>query len=314
MNPEFNVLSLFDGISCGQVALERAGISVTKYYAAEIDQRAVKVTQRNWPKTIQYGDVTKIRKEHFMSPIHLLMGGSPCQGFSFAGKQLNFDDPRSKLFFEFVRLKNELNPKYFFLENVRMVKASQDVISDMLGVQPIFVNSALVSAQNRQRLYWTNIPGFVLPQDRGILIKHILQDDNFLYVRDRISKNIFKIRHIEKSVVLTATYNKGLDNNHARPFVMQINPCKKTGGKQPLMQDRVYDKNYKSAALTSFSDRMQVGDNMENYRILTPIECERLQGLPDDYTKCVSTSARYHALGNGWQVDTIVEFFKYIKP
>jgi DNA-cytosine methyltransferase len=163
----YNVLSVFDGISCGQVALQRAGIPINKYIASEIDQRAVKVTQANWPKTIQFGDVTRIRKEHFLSKIDILIGGSPCQGFSFAGKQLNFDDPRSKLFFEFVRLKDELQPKYFFLENVRMKKESQDVISKYLGVEPIFVNSALVSAQNRQRLYWTNIPGFVMPEDRG---------------------------------------------------------------------------------------------------------------------------------------------------
>lgn len=155
---EFNVLSLFDGISCGQVALQKAGIPYTKYYASEIDDRAIRITQKNFPKTIQYGSVTKIKKEHFMSPIHFLIGGSPCQGFSFAGKQLRFDDPRSKLFFEFVRLKNELKPKYFFLENVRMDKKCQDIITKYLGVEAITICSSKHSAQARKRHYWTNIP------------------------------------------------------------------------------------------------------------------------------------------------------------
>ena len=158
------VLSLFDGMSCGQIALKKAGIPVTKYFASEIDKHAIKVTQENFPDTIQLGSVTDVTTDQ-VGEIDLLIGGSPCQGFSFAGKNLNFDDPRSKLFFEYVRLLKELKPKYFLMENVRMSKKSQDIISEHLGVEPIVINSNLVSAQNRHRLYWTNIP-FDMPTDK----------------------------------------------------------------------------------------------------------------------------------------------------
>ena len=151
-----NVLSIFDGMSCGQIALERAGIKVDKYYASEIDKYAIKVTQYNYPDTIQLGDITKIKAKD-LPKIDLCIGGSPCQGFSFAGKQLNFDDPRSKLFFEFVRLLEEIKPKYFLLENVKMKQEWQDIISNELGVKPIEICSSLFSAQQRKRLYWTNI-------------------------------------------------------------------------------------------------------------------------------------------------------------
>lgn len=170
------VLSLFDGISCGRVALERAGIPVEKYYASEIDKYAIQVAQKNYPDTIQIGDCTKIDYKKYAGEIDLLIGGSPCQGFSFAGKQLNFADPRSRLFFEFVRALKELKPKYFLLENVKMKKEFQDIISQQLGVEPIEINSALVSAQNRKRLYWTNIPNQVLPTDKNIVLKNIVPD------------------------------------------------------------------------------------------------------------------------------------------
>ena len=144
------VLSLFDGMSCGQIALNRAGIEYDNYFASEIDKHAIKVTQTNYPKTIQLGDVTKVKGSD-LPKIDLLIGGSPCQGFSFAGKGLNFEDPRSKLFFEFVRLKNETQPKYWLLENVKMKAEHQNIISEILGVKPILINSSLVSAQNRER-------------------------------------------------------------------------------------------------------------------------------------------------------------------
>lgn len=169
-----NVLSLFDGMSCGQIALNQLGIKVDKYYASEIDKYAITITKKNFPNTIHLGDVTKVKAED-LEPIDLLMGGSPCQGFSFAGRQLNFNDPRSALFFEFVRLLKECKPKYFLLENVRMKKEYQDVISEHLGVEPIMINSALVSAQNRVRLYWTNIPNIIQPQDKGLILKDILE-------------------------------------------------------------------------------------------------------------------------------------------
>ena len=152
----FNVLSLFDGMSCGQIALERAGIEVENYFSSEIDKHAIKVTQANYPNTRQLGSVIDVKAKD-LPKIDLLIGGSPCQGFSFAGKQLNFEDPRSKLFFEFVRLLNECKPKYFLLENVKMKKEWQDIISKELGIEPIEICSSLFSAQQRKRLYWTNI-------------------------------------------------------------------------------------------------------------------------------------------------------------
>ena len=163
-----NVLSLFDGMSCGQIALNKAGVKYDHYFASEIDKYAIKVAQANYPHTTQLGDVSKIQ---FNLPlkVDLLMGGSPCQGFSVAGKQLDFDDPRSKLFFEFVRLRDKLKPKYFLMENVPMKQDSQDIITKYLGVEPITINSSLFSAQNRKRLYWTNIPFDIPTEDKGIV-------------------------------------------------------------------------------------------------------------------------------------------------
>lgn len=169
-----NILSLFDGISCGRVALNKANIKYKKYYASEIDKYAIKIAQKNYTNTIQIGDVLSVNGKD-LPKIDLLIGGSPCQGFSFAGKQLNFNDPRSALFFEYVRILREVNPKYFLLENVKMKQEYQDVISDLLGVKPILINSNLVSAQNRKRLYWTNIPIKNLPEDKNIKLQDIIE-------------------------------------------------------------------------------------------------------------------------------------------
>lgn len=178
-----NVLSLFDGISCGQLALNRANIRYGAYFASEIDKYAIKCTQHNFPDTIQLGSVTDVKAED-LPKIDLLMGGSPCQGFSFAGKQLNFDDPRSALFFEYVRLKNELNPKWFLLENVNMRKEYLDIITKYLGVKPKNINSSLVSAQNRVRWYWTNIP-FENLNDRGVMLSSRFGEYDGIFVRSR---------------------------------------------------------------------------------------------------------------------------------
>ena len=177
---EINVLSLFDGISCGRVALRRAGIPVNKYYASEIDKYAIMITQNNFPDTVQLGDVTKWEDWDIdWGSIDLLIGGSPCQGFSFAGKQLNFNDPRSKLFFDYVNILNHIqkhNPNVKFLvENVKMKQEFQDIFSNMLGVQPVEINSALLSAQNRKRLYWTNWE-FSQPEDKHIILKDIVHE------------------------------------------------------------------------------------------------------------------------------------------
>ena len=184
-----NVLSLFDGMSCGRLALDRLGIEVDQYYAAEIDKYAIQVTQENWPETIQLGDVTQIKGKD-LPKIDLLLGGSPCQGFSFAGKQLAFDDPRSALFFEFVRILKECEPKYFLLENVKMKKEFLDIISQQVGAEPILINSALVSAQNRQRYYWTNLPGVEQPENRGIVLRDILETnpESYTLMSDKFTK------------------------------------------------------------------------------------------------------------------------------
>ena len=428
-----NVLSLFDGMSCGRIALDRLGIKVDNYYASEIDKYAMKVSEANYPDIIQVGDVTELDTS-ILPNIDLIMGGSPCQGFSFAGKQLAFDDPRSALFFEFVRCVKELKPKYFLLENVRMKKEYLDVISEYMGVEPIMINSALVSAQNRVRYYWTNIPGVEQPEQRGIVLRDILEtntSNEYLagenlqknykggnqlnpnyksqantihdangksgticagthgyangYVADVDTKYYLSEKAIaymnrgsekytgtktraehyikhesEKSKTLTANMHKGVPygviavdkpiqvgeaidiNGHdilkrvysedgksptlnactggnREPKVMidkrkpnQINPSKKASGKQPYMQDRVFHVDGKSHALTrEFASRTNVGDEQEVYwRKLTPIECERLQTVPNDYTNHVSNTQRYKMLGNGWTIEVIAHILQ----
>lgn len=198
------VLSLFDGISCGKVALERAGIQVEEYVAYEIDKSAIQISKKNYPEIVQRGDVTKADFTEFKG-FDLVMGGSPCQGFSIAGKQLNFEDPRSKLFFEFKRAIDEVKPKYFLLENVKMKKEYENIISEYLGVEPIEINSSLVSAQNRKRLYWTNIPGVQRPEDRGIMLKDIVHENR---MEDKVDLTLYKVpfdktlKIIEKEVQL----------------------------------------------------------------------------------------------------------------
>ena len=188
------VLSLFDGMSCGQIALSKLGIKVDKYYASEIDKYAIQITQKNFPDTVQLGDICEIDAKDFKD-VDLILAGSPCQGFSFAGKQLAFDDPRSSLFFEFVRLLKEIRPKYFLLENVRMKKEFLEVITEQVSacytaddvapeykdifgsvkLEPHFINSSLLSAQSRQRYYWTNIPNIQQPEDKGIVLRDVLE-------------------------------------------------------------------------------------------------------------------------------------------
>lgn len=276
-----NVLSLFDGMSCGRIALERAGIPVTSYYAAEIDKWAIKIAKKNYPDTIHLGDVRDVH-DFLLPEIDLLIGGSPCQGFSFIGKMLNFEDPRSKLFFEFVRLKEELKPKWFLLENVKMKKESQDIISRYLGVEPIEINSALVSAQNRKRLYWTNIPFGDLPEDKGLVLKDILESNGTGVVKNR---RFYQERN-EKSMCLDANYYKGADNHGQRTLVEYI----------------LSEKEIQQSTL--------IEEGVKCYRMLTPVECERLQTVPDNYTEGVSNTQRYKMLGNGWTVDVITHIFK----
>ena len=302
-----NVLSVFDGMSCGRIALERAGIPVTNYYASEIDKYAIQVANKNYPDTHHIGDVTRVNADNLPN-IDLLIGGSPCQGFSFAGKQLNFDDERSKLFFEFVRLLKELKPKYFLLENVRMKKEYQDIISEYLGVECIKINSSLQSAQNRVRLYWTNIPNVTQPDDKGIVLKDILESGNV----DR-----------DKSHCLDANYFKGGNlksyfEKHRRQLVFSNDGLCHIGDADLKGHDaikRVYHPDGKSPTLTTMQGghrEPKICCNKTHYRKLTPIECERLQTVPDNYTDGVSNTQRYKMLGNGWTVDVISHIFKGI--
>tara|TARA_R110001632_G_scaffold24174_2_gene67718 strand:+ start:161 stop:1105 length:945 start_codon:yes stop_codon:yes gene_type:complete len=312
------VLSLFDGMSCGRLALERAGIPVTKYYASEIDKFATKVSEANYPDIVRLGDVTGNDFKIWLNAvapqnkIDMLIGGSPCQGFSFAGSQLQFDDPRSKLFWEFKRTLDKLQPKYFLLENVRMSKRSQDVISEALGVEPVAINSNLMSAQNRYRLYWTNIP-FDMPEDKGIVMKDVLEDG---WYSDR-----------EKSHCLDANYFKGGGMSNLRVYFEKSRRqivFSKDGlacvGEADLKghgyNKRVYHEEGKAPSLCAAS-----GGNLEPkvfiepdmWRKLTPLECERLQTVPDDFTSSASNSQRYRMLGNGWTIDVIAHIMKGIK-
>ena len=216
------VLSLFDGMSCGRIALDQLGIPVETYYASEIDKYAIQVSQANYPDIIQVGDICDLDPNDFMD-VDLMLAGSPCQGFSFAGKQLAFDDPRSALFFEFIRLLKAIKPKYFLLENVRMKKEFLQVISEQVsecypeipfGIEPIFINSSLVSAQSRQRYYWTNIPGIKQPEERGIVLRDILETETDEQPVKNTERNQRHYRdEDEKSLCMTATMYKGAGNN-----------------------------------------------------------------------------------------------------
>jgi len=442
-----NVLSLFDGMSCGRIALDRLGIKVDNYYASEIDKYAMKVSEANYPNIIQIGDVTNINYDE-LPQIDLIMGGSPCQGFSFAGKQLAFDDPRSALFFCFWRAVKHLKPKYFLLENVRMKKEYLDVISEYMGVEPIMINSALVSAQNRVRYYWTNIPGIEQPEDRGMVLRDILEtnaSNEYLagenlqknykggnqlnpnyksqantihdtdgksgticagthgyangYVKD-FDKNLSKMTtKDDKSFCLTANYGfagakNSLEKKQRTMIPTDVDPkyylsekaieyMKKshvnewTKGKT---REEIYIKNesQKSNTLTANmykgvpynviavdkekkqltikeatkkgyttiedgdcfdmtfpNSKTRRGRNMKDksncltaanydymryehsdedkevyWRKLTPVECERLQTVPDNYTNHVSNTQRYKMLGNGWTIEVIAHILK----
>lgn len=277
-----NVLSLFDGMSCGQIALNRLGIKVSKYYASEIDKPAIKVTQHNYPETIQVGDVTKLKGED-LPQIDLLIGGSPCQGFSFAGKKLNFEDPRSILFFEFVRLLDECKPKYFLLENVKMKKEWQDVISDLLGVQPMRINSSKFTAAKRDRLYWTNIPNISEPTDKEISFDDINSN----------SDNWLEDERVEK-IANWKAQQKPLKN---ATFIGRKS-------KLPCLTARGYNQYHSGMILIS---------NGEKYRYLTNEEAEMAQGVPVGYTSICNDRERSHMLGNGWTVDVIAHIFSPLK-
>ena len=480
------VLSLFDGMSCGRIALDQLGIPVEKYYASEIDKYAMQVSAANYPEIEQVGDICDLDPKDYQD-VDLMLAGSPCQGFSFAGKQLAFDDPRSALFFEFIRLLKAIKPKYFLLENVRMKKEFLQVISEQVsecypeitfGIEPMFINSSLLSAQSRQRYYWTNIPGIKQPEDRGIVLRDILETEpeNFTKMSDKfvkrngdkncmidqnkekahnlsameyvkngrqgnylacddegkpmhkpVKKTERNRRHLrqldQKSLCMTATMYKGAGNNgmtlvpnkqyiskqSVEKYVEDVNAefndpyNKKTvkgdksttlrtnssngnmwvsdkaiketkpkqvgiatdinghdilkrvyspdgkaptvntcqgGNREPKVvtggafRGRAYDKDGKrmdkdgvsvankttqmlelrkddksNAITTVGKDSVAVNEDL-TWRKLTPLECERLQTVPDNYTDHVSNTQRYKMLGNGWTVEVIKHIYQ----
>lgn len=337
------VLSLFDGMSCGRLALERAWIPVASYYASEIDKYAIQISKKNYPDifhTSWVEDVSYYKwwliywfalwAEKEIWPIDLLIGGSPCQWFSNAGKGLNFNDPRSKLFFEFVRILNEAKPRYFLLENVKMKKERKNIISEHLfGIQPIEINSSLVSAQNRKRLYWVGKRNedwsysqvlINQPEDKGILMKDILQDkveESYYINQDKVQNTDTKQSNFLKKILFNLhPSGKGMNGNvynpeHKSPTlttnkgewikIIQLPRGKNIWGimenKTPTLSTNLWQHN----------NLLQ-----EWYRVrrLTPIECERLQTLPNDYTAGVSNSQRYKMLWNGRTVDVIAHIFR----
>ena len=425
------ILSLFDGISCWYVALQRAWIPIDKYYASEIDKYAIQIALKNHPDIIEIWDVCKIKWEDYQD-IDLLIWGSPCQGFSVAWKMLNFNDPRSKLFFEYVRLLKEIKPKYFLLENVKMKKEWQDIISQQLWVQPIEINSSLVSAQNRKRLYRTNIPNVSQPKDKGIILKDILQenvDEKYYYSQERWEKllaNKYEIlkrledveskcativtnwwgNHEKKIAIIQKVWDRDKDNRWIRldkSYTLPANPmsdrcqmvyipqtvkvrkyevdieklkselrnrkftshlsCKEIAYKLWVPQTKAehrfrLDDSFAipdpeirfqlkelleintsefDKSITEFEEKpwtyekaerkilpswkmttltTSQNDDIVDYpriRKLTPIEYERLQTLPDNYTAGVSDTQRYKMLGNWWTVDVIAHIFSFIK-
>jgi DNA-cytosine methyltransferase len=274
-----NVLSLFDGMSCGQLALDTLGVKVGNYFASEIDSHAIRIAKKNYPNTKHIGSVLDVKGSD-LPRIDLLIGGSPCQSFSNAGDGSGMDG-KSKLFWEFVRVLKETKPTYFLLENVKMKKEWEKIITDTLGVEPIAINSRLLTAQNRPRLYWTNIPNVVQPIDRGIVLKDILEDqvDEKFYLSDKAIDYMSRLRN-----------GKPRWEYHTNPL------------------------DGKSACLTANMFKgVPYGVIKEKMRRLTPIECERLQSVPDNYTEGVSNTQRYKMLGNGWTIDVIAHILNEMR-
>ena len=310
-----NVLSLFDGISCGKVALKRAGIPIEKYWASEVDKYAIAVSKYQHPDIVHLGDVKQITT--CPGKVDLLIGGSPCQDLSIAKRNREgLNGERSALFWDFVRLLEKCSPKYFLLENVAsMNKKDKEIITSVLGVAPVMINSALVSAQQRKRLYWTNIPIKGLPEDKKIFLKDILESG-------------FTER--QKSLCLTSTYQGACardyfyKNNRQLIFNKPVRVWTIGKGGQ---WDRIYSIDGKSICLSANGGGRGAKTGLylinDYVRKLTPIECERLQTLPDNYTKYgvfdggvikeISNTQRYKMLGNAWTVDIIAWIFSFIK-
>lgn len=302
-----NVLSLFDGLATARVALDRIGIVPDHYYASEVDKYAIKIATKNYPDIIQLGDVQTINP-YLLPEIDLLIGGSPCQDLSVAGQMAGINGERSGLFFAYVRLLHYLKPKYFLLENVkRMSRRDRHIMTQFMGVEPIEINSAKLSAQQRERLYWTNIPGVTQPKDKGILLKDVIESG----VVDR-----------DKSYCIDANYYKGTSwdhykSHHLRQVVIKSDPVQLGYISKNQQGRRVYSLEGKSVSLKSegggWGAKMGLYLDNSHIRMLTPVECERLQTLDDNYTEGVSNSQRYKMLGNAFTVDVIAHILSFAK-
>lgn len=327
------VLSLFDGISAGHVALDRAGIQVDTYFASEIDKWAIGITKYQYPDTVHVGDVQDWRSWQFLGKIDLILAGSPCQGFSKAGEGLNFDDPRSKLFFEFVDILNWVrehnNPDVkFLLENVEMRQEWVDIITEYMGVEPVFINSKLVSAQSRPRWYWTNIGEINQPEDRGIFLKDIILPDARIpalhHMHGRWGETDPRV-YFDKSPVIRP-YTGGGHIPYLiiseREMEYMFRTVKDGRNHWDFNHHSDIRKDKSSAVVANF--RKGVPYNVliteKCTRKFDPIECERLQTFEDGYTehyidnkgrvKDTSNTQRYNTLGNSWTVEVIVHILE----
>lgn len=290
------VLSLFDGISCGRIALKRASIFVEEYVAFEIEPNAIKISTKNYPDIEHLGDVSKIDFSQYQG-FDLIIGGSPCQDLSNykydRGDVKGLEGSKSSLFYHFVRAIKEVKPKYFILENVAsMQKKWVDVISQELGVEPIMINSSLVCAAERKRLYWTNIPNITQPQDKKIKLEDIVLPVEQIQEKYWYSKYDVVYNGSDKKVEATILLNGHRQAKEVYNLKNKCNTllCDGNGGN---LVKKVYQNG--------------------RVRKLTPLEYERLQTLPDNYTDGVSDSARYTAIGNGWTVDVIAHILSFIK-
>ena len=305
------VLSLFDGISCGMVALERAGIPVGEYHAYEIDKYAIQVSEKNYPQIVHHGNVFEGDFTQYKG-FGLLVGGSPCVYWSISkrNRETTPDGAGGQLFVQYVRALRESGCKYFLYENNNSIhKDIKDFISEQLGVQPIMINSALVSAQQRKRCYWTNIPNVTQPVDKGILMKDILESGQ---------------SWVDKSYCLTASYDGAIFWNtlQRKQRTMVAEPIRLGHiGKSNGQANRVYSIEGKSVCLQAQAGgggaktglyKIDLPDGDYTIRKLTPVEAERLQTLPDNYTEGISKAQRYKCVGNGWTVDVIAHILSFI--
>ena len=300
------VLSLFDGICCGHLALERAGIKIDSYDAYEIEKNAIKATEANFPDVVHHGDVTIEDFTKYKGKIDLLIGGSPCTNLSMAGNGQGLKGSQSKLFYEYARAIKEVQPKYFLLENVIMKKEWEDIITNILGVEPIEINSSLVSAQNRRRLYWTNIPNVTLPEDKNITLEDVLEDIEFP------NPAAIRGRRLNKATIV----GRRLDKNGHRKDTDKTIPITQ------CLEVRATNTEKSNCLTTVDKDNvltpLPIGrhpDAFKNnlpFRYYTTKEMCRLQTVPDDFLNMIPDSAARKALGNGWTVDVIAHIFSFL--